>query len=300
MPELIVIVGPTASGKTALSIKLAQELDAEIISADSRQFYRQMDIGTAKPTTEEQQAAKHHFIDTLNPDEDYNAGQYEEDAITFLDDYFQEKNTAILVGGSGLYINAVLYGFDQLPKTTPELREKWNERFESEGLQALQNELKERDPEYAQQVDLSNRQRVQRALEAMDSTNRPFSELRTSLRKTRNFNARLILLEPDRQELYQLINDRVDQMMENGLLEEVRSLLSYRDCNALKTVGYKELIQHLNGELTLEDAIDKIKQHTRNYAKRQYTWFRAQDGYQSFPNNNHIPVLKHLSGENHV
>lgn len=259
-----------------------------------------MDIGTAKPTPEEQQAAAHHFIDTLEPDEEYNAGQFEEDAIAFLDKYFQRKNTAILVGGSGLYINAVLYGFDQLPKASAEVRENWNKRLESEGLQALQNELKTRDPEYANQVDLHNRQRVQRALEAMDMSGTPFSALRTSLRKPRNFTTRLILLEPDRQVLYERIHARVDQMLQQGLVEEVRSLLPYQGSNALNTVGYKELIQHLNGQLTFEEAVDKIKQHTRNYAKRQFTWFRAQDGYQSFPNNKVIPILKHLSEENHV
>lgn len=300
MARLIVIAGPTASGKTALSIELAQELNAEIISADSRQLYRKMDIGTAKPIPAEQSAVPHHFIDILDPGEDYNAGRFEKDAIAFLDDYFLRKDTALLVGGSGLYINAVTQGLDALPKSTPTLREKWNALYDRNGLEALQSALETRDPQYAQTVDMSNRQRIQRALEAMDASGVAFSTLLTRQQKTRPFHCDLILLEPARDALYDRINQRVDHMIQNGLEEEVRSLMPHRHCNALNTVGYKEMIDYFDGHMTLEEAISKIKQHTRNYAKRQYTWFRAQKGYASFSGSDKLAILKHLQQHNHV
>jgi tRNA dimethylallyltransferase len=279
MPHLIAIAGPTASGKTALSIRLAKVLGAEIISADARQFYRGMHIGTAKPTSAEMDGIPHHFIDILDPGEAYAAGQFEQDVLAFLQGYFERHDVAILVGGSGLYLNAVTDGFDQLPSTPQALREQFDQVAEHEGLEGLQRRLKEADPDYYDTVDLQNRQRVQRALEAITVTGKPFSELRKGNLDTRPFTVHKLLLWPDREALYQRINRRVDQMVKNGLFDEVKKLLPYRACNALQTVGYKEIFDYLDGTYSLDEAIDKVKQHTRNYAKRQYTWFRKQEDY---------------------
>ncbi len=275
---LIIISGPTASGKTSLSIELAKKYDAEIISADARQFYVGMDIGTAKVSKSEQAEIPHHFLDVLAPNESYNAGKFETDVLNFLEDYFARKSVAILVGGSGLYINAVKKGFDPLPSTTPEVREKWSQLLFENGIEFLQKELLKLDPDYYDFVDLNNHQRVQRALEAIDQTGKTFTSLRTSSVKNRSFKMVEIQLIPEREMLYDRINERVDQMMRAGLLEEVKSLVAFKDENALQTVGYKELFDHLSGVYSLEEAIEKIKQHTRNFAKRQYTWFKKNAG----------------------
>jgi tRNA dimethylallyltransferase len=275
---LIIISGPTASGKTSLSIELAKKYDAEIISADARQFYVGMDIGTAKVSKSEQAEIPHHFLDVLAPNESYNAGKFETDVLNFLEDYFARKSVAILVGGSGLYINAVKNGFDPLPSTTPEMREKWSQLLFENGIEFLQKELLRLDPDYYDIVDLNNHQRVQRALEAIDQTGKTFTSLRTSSVKNRSFKMVEIQIIPEREMLYDRINERVDQMMRAGLLEEVKSLVAFKDENALQTVGYKELFDHLSGVYSLEEAIEKIKQHTRNFAKRQYTWFKKNAG----------------------
>jgi tRNA dimethylallyltransferase len=275
---LIIISGPTASGKTSLSIELAKKYDAEIISADARQFYVGMDIGTAKVSKSEQAEIPHHFLDVLAPNESYNAGKFETDVLNFLEDYFARKSVAILVGGSGLYINAVKKGFDPLPSTNPEVREKWSQLLFENGIEFLQKELLKLDPDYYDFVDLNNHQRVQRALEAIDQTGKTFTSLRTSSVKNRSFKMVEIQLIPEREMLYNRINERVDQMMRAGLLEEVKTLVAFKDENALQTVGYKELFDHLSGVYSLEEAIEKIKQHTRNFAKRQYTWFKKNAG----------------------
>lgn len=275
---LIIVSGPTASGKTSLSIELAKKYDAEIISADSRQFYVGMDIGTAKATPHEQAEVPHHFLDVLSPNERYNAGKFETDVLNFLKEYFTRKSAAILVGGSGLYINAVKNGFDPLPSTTAEVREKWTQLLLEKGIEFLQNELLRLDPDYYDLVDLNNHQRVQRALEAIDQTGKTFTSLRTSSLKDRPFKMVEIQIIPEREMLYERINKRVDDMMRQGLLEEVRSLIEFKDDNALQTVGYKELFDYLSGTYPLEQAIEKIKQHTRNFAKRQYTWFKKNAG----------------------
>lgn len=294
LSRLIVIAGPTASGKTALSIELAQAFDAEIINADSRQVYRKMDIGTAKPSPDELSTVPHHFISFLDPNEDYNAGEFEVDVINFLHHYFQHKETAILVGGSGLYINAVLNGFDPLPKANEEIRAKWTALLAQYGIESLQNELFKKDPQYAKSVDLSNPQRLIRALEIIDSTGLPYSSQRQRPKKDRDFTSLLFRLAPERNKLYETIDKRVDKMMELGLLREVTSLAKFREFNALQTVGYRELFDHLDGKISLEEATQKIKQHTRNYAKRQTTWFKRQNNFTALESNYLKEVMKHL------
>ncbi len=294
------IAGPTASGKTGLALDIAEHFDAEIIGADSRQFYKGMDIGTAKPTKEELQRVPHHFVDFLEPNEHYSAGTFEQEAIDFLERYFQRKQVAVLVGGSGLFIKAVTEGFDALPVASEAVRKKWQKALEEKGIAYLQAELQRLDPEYAKDVDLSNPQRLIRALEVIDSSGEKFSDLRRGAKKQRSFEITQILLEPERQTLYERIDERVDQMMQLGLLDEVKRMLPYRNENALNAVGYKELFSYLSGEWTLEEAVDKIKQHTRNFAKRQYTWFRKQEGFTSFSSNDSLEIKKHLQEILHV
>lgn len=294
MPTLIVIAGPTASGKTDLSLQLAKAYNAEILSADARQFYRKMDIGTAKPSPQQLAEVNHHFIDFIDPSAEYNAGQYEKEAISFLNQYFENNEICILTGGSGMYINAVTEGFDELPSTPITIREKFNVLYENKGISHLQELLKSADPQYFEEVDIHNKQRIQRALEAIEVSGKPFSELRKKQKQKRKFAIQKIVLTPSRQELYLRINNRVDEMVKAGLLEEVQSLISLKNCNALQTVGYQELFDYLEGSKTFEEAIDKIKQHTRNYAKRQTTWFRKQDDYVSFSSNEFDHIKRHL------
>jgi tRNA dimethylallyltransferase len=276
------------------------QLDAEIINADSRQFYRMLDIGTAKPNSIERRSVPHHFIDIRNPDEYYSAGEFEAECISFLTDYFKRKSTAILVGGSGLYINAVIRGFDEITKPKPEIREKWNQVFVENGLKALQVALKQLDPAYSSIVDLRNPQRLIRALEVIESSGKPFSEQLTRPSKKRLFNTKAFFLNPPRDLLYNRINERVDQMMHDGLLEEVQSLIPYKTENALQTLGYSELFQFLNGEISLESATEKIKQHSRNYAKRQVTWFKKQPEFMEITHNYFKKIYKQLSASDFV
>lgn len=294
MGDLIVIAGPTASGKTSLSLSLAEAIDAEIISGDARQFYRRMDIGTAKPTSEELTRVPHHFIDILDPQEDYTAGIFEQEVLTFLQTYFERKQIAILVGGSGLYIKAVIEGFDQVPPTPPAIREHFQKILDLQGIEALQRLLKEKDPTYYEEVDKDNPQRVMRALEAIEVSGKAFSELRKQAQQERPFRIHPILLQPDRAALYERINTRVDEMVHLGLEEEASSLYPLKHHNALQTVGYQEWFDHFDGVLSRDEAILKIKQHTRNYAKRQFTWFRKQDDFHSFTTWNEDDVLRHL------
>lgn len=293
-PLLIIVSGPTASGKTALSIELAKAFDAEIISTDSRQFYRKMDIGTAKASKAEQAEVPHHFIDFLDITDDYNAGAFEADVIQFLENYFQKKSIAIMVGGSGLYINAVKNGFDLLPSSSPEIREKWSQLYAEKGIEFLQTELQKLDPEYYSKVDVNNHQRLQRALEAIDQTGETFTSMRKSVKKERPFRNIEIQIMPDRELLYERINTRVDQMMADGLLNEVRSFQAFENNNALQTVGYRELFDHLNGNCDLDTAIDKVKQHSRNFAKRQFTWFKKHAGDIILTKPDLNDAMKHL------
>jgi tRNA dimethylallyltransferase len=274
LKKLIVITGPTASGKTSLSIELARFYNSEIISADSRQFYRKMNIGTAKPSVTELKTIKHHFIDSLNITDSYNIGKYEEDSLKLIEVLFKNHDVVFLTGGSGLYINAICSGIDDLPESTEEFRIKLTNQLNNRGIESLQQKLKEVDPEYYSQSDINNPHRLIRALEIWMATGRKASELRTNKKKERNFIIKKIGLKVDRSELYNRINQRVDEMIEKGLVQEVEQLLPFRNENALQTVGYKEIFSYLDKKLSLEEAIVLIKQNTRNYAKRQMTWFR--------------------------
>lgn len=271
---LITIVGPTAVGKTAMAIELAQYFDTEIISADSRQFYREMNIGTAKPTAFELSQVPHHFVDSHSIDEDYSAGDFERDALAKIATLFQKKDIVIMVGGSGLFVKAVCEGLDNLPKALPETRERLNNRFDNEGIVPLQVYLKEVDPVYYDQVDISNVQRVIRALEVYETTGLPFSNFLQNTKAQRPFEIITIGLNMERAVLYERINMRVDLMVKDGLLDEVKSLISFKHKPALMTVGYSELFDFLEGKMSCEEAIDKIKQNSRRYAKRQLTWFK--------------------------
>lgn len=274
---LIVIVGPTAIGKTALAIALAQHFYTEIISADSRQFFREMSIGTAKPHADELAAAKHHFIDSHSINTFFSTGDFEKQALEVLADIFTSHDIAIMAGGSGLYLDAVTKGLDELPDTDMQIRSGLNALFETEGLEPIKSRLEEADPEYYAKVDQANPQRMIRGLEFFLSTGKKVSSFLTNSKKERPFNIIKIGLNTERAQLYQRINNRVDLMLAEGLLEEVRSLEAYKDLNALKTVGYAELFDYLDGIITYEDAIEKIKQNTRRFAKRQLTWFRRDE-----------------------
>ncbi len=274
MKKLIVIGGPTASGKTGLAIELAKHYNTEIINADSRQFYRNMNIGTAKPTQNELAAVKHHFIDTLDPKQDYNIGKYEIDALQLIEELFKTNDHLILVGGSGLYIQAVCEGIDELPETDAAIRTKWKTIFEEKGISFLADELKNKDPDYYKLVDIKNKHRLIRALEIIEQTGKTFSSFRKAVKKIRSFQTIKFSLDIEREILYKRINQRVDRMIIEGLVEEVESLLPFRNYNALQTVGYSEIFSFLDGIEKLEDAIELIKKHSRNYAKRQLTWFR--------------------------
>ena len=271
---LIVITGPTAVGKTLLSTELAKTLSAEIISADSRQFYREMKIGTARPSDDLLQLVPHHFIGHLSVRDYYNVSRYETDVLSKLDQIFQKSSCVLLVGGSGLYINAVCHGIDELPDPDDTLREQLKELYRKEGLQGLQKKLNELDPVYFQQVDQSNPKRLLRAIEVCLTTGLTYTALRKNQPKPRNFRIIKVGLQRDRDDLNQRINNRVEDMMQEGLLEEVKELLPYRNLNALNTVGYRELFDYLDGKYSLDEAVEKIKTNTRRFAKRQMTWFR--------------------------
>tara|TARA_B110000238_G_C16142715_1_gene447296 strand:+ start:4873 stop:5802 length:930 start_codon:yes stop_codon:yes gene_type:complete len=271
---LITIVGPTAIGKTALSIVLANHFKSEIISCDSRQFFKEMKIGTAVPETVELAAANHHFIQHKSIFEGYNVGQFERDALKKLNELFTENPVQIMVGGSGLYVDSVLVGLDEFPKVTPSIRDALNLEFTTNGLESLQNQLKELDIETYQNIAIDNPQRVIRALEVCIGSGLPYSSFKNKPKAPRNFTSIKIGLDADRLFIYDRINLRVDCMMENGLLEETKSLYEHRQLNALQTVGYRELFSFFNGEFTKEFAISEIKKNTRRFAKRQLTWFK--------------------------
>lgn len=271
---LLNIVGPTAIGKTSLAIELANRFATEIISADSRQFYKEMTIGTAVPSKEELEAAKHHFIQHISIQDTYNVGDFETEALEKLDELFKERNIVIMVGGSGLYTKSVLEGLDYFPEVSSEIRKDLNLKFEKEGLTPLQNKLQELDPDYFKIVDIENPHRLIRALEVCISSQKPYSSYLNQPKKTRNFTAISIGLDADRNIIYDRINKRVDIMIKEGLIEEAKNLFPKRELNALNTVGYKELFAYLEGNQSLETAISEIKKNTRRFAKRQLTWFK--------------------------
>jgi tRNA dimethylallyltransferase len=291
---LIVIVGPTAIGKTALAITIANYLNTEIISADSRQFFKEMEIGTAKPSKEELDAAPHHFINSHSIKDYFSTGDFEVSALKVIEDIFSGKDQAVMVGGSGLYINAVLNGLDELPETDLDIREALNQRLKDKGLSSIQAELSVLDPEYYAVVDRSNPQRLIRGLEFVLSTGKKLSSFQSRTRKTRPFKVVKIGLNKDRSALYRQIDQRVDLMMEKGLLEEVKGLLAFRDYNALKTVGYAELFDYLDGHTPLEAAVDKLKQNTRRFAKRQLTWFRRDEEIKWFEPDQTTEIIQYI------
>lgn len=274
---LIVIVGPTAVGKTAAAIKLALHFNTAIISADSRQFYREMSIGTAKPNAGELAAAKHYFINSHSVTGNFNVGDFETEGLKIISHIFETKDVAVMAGGSGLFVKAICDGFDELPTADPQIRERLNQELAEKGLPALQERLQVVDPDYYNEVDISNPQRVIRALEVFETSGNTFSSYRTGNKLKRPFNIIKIGLNLPREQLYTQINKRVDVMVEDGLVNEVNGLQQFRDLNALKTVGYTEIFDYLDGNTGLETAIALIKQHTRQFAKRQLTWFRKDE-----------------------
>ncbi|WP_406825836.1 tRNA (adenosine(37)-N6)-dimethylallyltransferase MiaA [Pedobacter sp. KACC 23697] len=298
MPEaktLISIVGPTAIGKTALAIQLAQHFGTEIISADSRQFFKEMAIGTAKPNAMELAAAKHHFIDSHSVTQLFSTGDFEVEGLKKLEEIFQNHNLAIMVGGSGLYVNALINGLDEMPDIDLSIREKLNKQFEEEGLAAIQNQLAELDPAYFAKVDQQNPQRMIRGLEVYLSTGQKLSSMLSATKKERPFNIIKIGLNTDRAVLYDRINSRVDQMMADGLVEEVKSLIPFKKYNALNTVGYSEIFDYLDEKISFEDAIAAIKQNTRRFAKRQLTWFRRDDEINWFEPDEHKMIISYVN-----
>lgn len=277
---LIVICGATAVGKTDFAIDLAEQLGTDIISADSRQLYREIPIGTAQPRQQQLARVRHHFISDRSIEDDYNAGMFERDALALLDELFQNYDSVVCCGGTGLYIKALCDGLDELPEADAQLRKELTERVETKGLESLQLQLKELDPVHFERMDTQNPQRVIRALEVCLSTGKPFSSFHEGEKKQRPFKVQKIGLELPREEMYQRINKRVDVMLENGWLEEAKAVFEKRHLNALNTVGYKELFQHLSGEMTLEEATEKIKTNTRRFAKRQLTWFKKDEAVE--------------------
>ncbi len=281
-PKLIVLIGPTGVGKTELSLSLAEFLHTPIINADSRQLFRHLPIGTAAPTEAQQKRIKHYFVGTLGLTDYYSAAQYETDVLTLLQQLHATQPYALLTGGSMMYIDAVCKGIDDIPTVDNETRRLMLERYEETGLEQLCKELKLLDPDYYAIVDHKNPKRVIHALEICYMTGKPYSSFRTSQPKPRPFDILKIGLRREREELYARINRRVDQMIEDGLVEEARSVINYRHTNALNTVGYKEIFNYIDGTWTLDTAVEKIKQNTRIYSRKQMTWFRRDESIHWF------------------
>jgi len=284
---LVIVAGPTASGKTAAGVKLAGHYNSEVISADARQLFRLMNIGTAVPSHRELNDIPHHFLQCISPEENYNASRFEAEVLELLRKLFSEHDIIFLVGGSGMYIDALCDGIDDLPSFDPEIRKKYAEKYRLEGLESIQEELKKVDPETYARIDINNHMRILKALEVSTQTGKPYSSFLSRQPKQRSFNILRIALDPGREALYERINSRVDRMMEEGLLDEARNLYHLKGLTALKTVGYKELFSYMDGNITLEEAVDLIKRNTRKYARKQITWFRKGDKYRWFsPENN--------------
>lgn len=294
MNTLIVLLGPTGVGKTELSLRVASHVGSPIISADSRQLYKELVIGTAAPTAEQLARVKHYFVGTLSLTDYYNASQFEEEVLLCLENLFQSTSNVVMTGGSMMYIDAVCNGIDELPTVSQEIRTNLMKRFEVEGLDPIQEDLKRLDPQHYNEVDLNNYKRVIHALEICLMTGRPYSELRTKTKKTRPFRIIKIGLTRDREELCDRINARVDQMMRDGLLEEARHVYPYKHLNSLNTVGYKEMFNYLDGEWPLDFAIEKIKRNSRVYARKQMTWFKRDKEINWFHPDNIEGILTFL------
>jgi tRNA dimethylallyltransferase len=294
MKRLIVLLGATGAGKTDLSIRIAQHLQCPIISSDSRQIYREMTIGTAVPEKKQLDAVQHYFIQSRSIFDDYTAGKFEIDALELINNLFCQYEQLLMVGGSGLYIDAVCKGIDAIPATDKWLRQSIIERYKTEGIESLRFELKRMDAEIYNQIDIKNPQRVMRALEVCLTSGKPYSELKQNFAKTRSFDIVKTGLQLNRNELYDRINSRVDKMFERGLLGEARQLYEHRNINALKTVGYKEFFEFLDGKITLEQARELIKRNTRRYAKRQISWFARYDDITWFAPNEAEKIIEFI------
>lgn len=300
MHTLIVLIGPTGVGKTDLSLRLAEHFQTCIVSADSRQLYADLKIGTAAPTPEQLQRVQHHFVGTLKLTDYYSAAQYEVEVLKLLETLFAKQDTVLLTGGSMMYVDAICKGIDDIPTVDTETRQLMLQRYESEGLERLCAELKLLDPEYYKIVDLKNPKRVIHALEICYMTGKTYTSFRTCLKKERPFRIIKIGLTRDREELYDRINRRVDQMMEEGLLEEAQQVYPYRALNSLNTVGYKEVFKYIDGEWTLPFAIDKIKQNSRIYSRKQMTWFKRDKEIHWFHPEKETKILEYLNATIHT
>lgn len=293
--NLIVLVGPTGVGKTELSLNIAEAYNSPIISADSRQLYSDLKIGTAAPTAEQMKRVKHYFVGTLQLTDYYSAAQYEIEVVKVLDSLFQEKNTILLTGGSMMYVDAVCKGIDDIPTVDNDTREMMMEKYEKQGLEQLCNELKLLDPEYYSIVDLKNPKRVIHALEICYMTGKTYTSFRTGNKKERPFNIIKIGLSREREELYERINKRVDIMIKEGLIDEVKSVYEHKNLNSLNTVGYKEIIKYLDGEWDLQFAIEKIKQNSRIYSRKQMTWFKRDEEIKWFHPDNVKEIMEYIN-----
>jgi len=294
---LIIVLGPTGIGKTDLTINLAKTFNSEIISCDSRQFYKELNIGTAVPEKEQLEAVKHHFIQNISITDYYNVSNFENDVINFLNTYHKKNNIALMTGGSMMYIDAVCNGIDEMPDIDNDIREYYKDKLINEGIEALRFELKRVDPEHYNIVDLKNGKRIIRALEVCAQTGKTYTSFRTAPKKQRNFEIIKIGLQIEREKLYERINKRVDIMLENGLINEAKENFNHRELNALNTVGYKELFAHFDGEYSLEKAIELIKRNTRHYSRRQISWFNRDKEINWFNPNNFEEIKNFIEGK---
>jgi tRNA dimethylallyltransferase len=294
--NLIYVAGPTGIGKTKLAIDIAKKFNTEIVSCDSRQFYKELKIGTCPPSFNDLNDIKHHFIHNKSIKDTYSVGDYEKEAIELISEIFKIKDTLILVGGSGLYADSILFGMDEFPNISKEIKEKIQFDIENSGLDYILEELRILDPEYYNKVDKNNIVRIKRALEVIKQTNSKFSSLRTNKKKEREFKSHILILESSRDDLYCKINTRVDKMLENGLENEAYQLMDYKKLNTLNTVGYKEFFKYFDGEMSYNDTINKIKQNTRNYAKRQITWLKKyKNAIRINSNSNANSIISKIS-----
>ena len=297
---LIVLLGPTAVGKTDISIDIAQHLNCDIISADSRQFFREMKIGTARPSDDQLARVKHHFIAFLSVRDYYSSNRYEKDVLDLLSELFQNNNIALMSGGSAMYIDSVCQGIDDIPDADPAVREQLNRKYEEEGIRGLRIMLKILDPEYYKNVDLKNYKRIIRALEICETTGLPYSSFLKKQKRERDFNILKIGLERPREELYERIDRRVDEMIVQGLENEVASLYEYKELNALNSVGYKEFFDYFRGRITKEKAIELIKRNTRRFAKRQITWWAKDKDISWFQADDIRGIIEFLDNNSDV
>jgi tRNA dimethylallyltransferase len=294
---LVIILGPTASGKTDTAIQVAEIFNTEIISADSRQLYKELKKGTAVPDESQLKKIRHHLIGTISVHDYYNASMYEQDVLKVLGSLYIEKDIVVMVGGSGMYIDVVCHGIDDLPAIDPVVRETLVQRIKNEGIQSIRLELKKLDPEYYSRTDLKNPKRILKALEVYYMTGTPYSAFLSGPKKERPFKIIKIGLNPDRTELYERINTRIDSMIEKGLVEEAKSFYGIKDCNALNTVGYKEIFEYLDGKMTLDQSVTLIKKNTRRYARRQLTWFRRDNEITWFKPEEIDNIIHHIKQE---